>query len=176
MGTKALSRTLGSMRITKRKLVKVLAAALLLMASALWLFRDSLKVQYHLRGLRHAGQQMFAPQPSAFSQQVVAFLLRKPNWRSWDAIRSRHENSLIRMGYFARREFPLTNRQITAVQLITNAQRRFDSQFSAVIVITNGQRLADTTVASNSFATIIAPTAEMNDWRALILEFDGGSL
>jgi hypothetical protein len=164
------------MRIAKRMPVKFLAATLLLMTGALWLSRDSLRARYHLSGLRHAEQQMFAPQPSTFRQQAVAFLFRRPSWEGWAAIRSRHEDALIRMGYFDRREFPLTNQHLTAVQLLTNAQLRFDSQFSSVTVVTNGQRLGGTTVASNSSVEIIAPTAEMNHWRTLVLELDGGRL
>src|SRR5439155_18781456 len=71
------------MRIQKRTLVKISAVTLLLTAGVLWLFRDSLRVQYHLRAERLAGQRMFAPAPSTFGQQVVAFLLRRPSWEAW---------------------------------------------------------------------------------------------
>jgi hypothetical protein len=164
------------MRSAKMKLVKILAVTLLLTASALWLCRDSLRARYHLRALRHAEQQMFAPRPSTFLHGVADFLLRRPNWQGWDAIRSHHEDALIRMGYFASREFPLTNQHITAVQLLTNAQWRFGSQFSSIMVVTNGQRLSGTSVASNSFVRIIAPAAEIGDWNTLVLELDGGRL
>jgi len=164
------------MRIARRKLLKISAASLLLTAGVLWVFRDSLKVHYHLGALRNAEKKMFAPPPSTFPQQVTAFLFRRPPREGWLELYSRHEEALVRIGYFARGEFPLKNQQITAVQLSTNAQRRFRSQFSSLMVITNGQRLSSTTMASNSCARIIAPATEMDDWSALILELDGGRL
>ena len=164
------------MRIAQRMLLKISAVSLLLTAGVLWVFRDALKVQYHLGALRNAEKEMFAPQPSTFPQQVMAFLFRRPPREGWAALCSRHEDALVRIGYFARREFPLKNQQITAVQLSTNAQRRFRSQFSSLMVVTNGQRLSSTRVASNSCARIIAPATEMDDWSALILELNGSRL
>lgn len=161
------------MRIAKMKLIKIFAVMLLLTASALWLCRDSLSAHYHLRALRHAEKQVFAPGPTTFLQGVSDFLFRRPNW---DAICSHHENALIRMGYFASRDFPLTNQRITGVQLRTNAESRFGSQFYSIMVITNGQSLTSTTVASNSFVRIIAPADEMGDWNTLILKLDEGRL
>src|ERR1017187_8743139 len=127
------------MRIARRTLVKISAVTLLLTAGVLCLFRDALRVEYHLGALRHAEQRMFAPQPCTFPQQVMALLVRRPSWEDWSALRSRHEDALIRMGYLARREFPLTNPQLTAGQLARNAQRRFGSQFSTVMVIKIGR-------------------------------------
>jgi hypothetical protein len=164
------------MRVTKSKLASVSAAALVLTASALWLSRDSLRIHYHLQALRGAERQMFAPAPSTFPQQAAAFLLRRPNWEGFEAIRKQHEDALIGMGYFARQEFPLTNQHIDAAQLVPSARRRFDSQFSSVMLVTNGQPLGGTTVASNSFCRVVAPATEMNDWRTLLLDLDGGRL
>src|SRR5258705_11094654 len=110
------------MRIAKRTLLRISAVTLLLTAGVLWLFRDSLRVHYHLRAERHAGQQMFAPQPSTFGQQVVAFLLRRPSWEAWSKAREDHEEALVRLGYLSRKEFSFTNRTLNAMQLMTTAR------------------------------------------------------
>lgn len=160
------------MRIPKRKLVKISVVTLLLAASVLWLFRDPLRVQYHFRAERHAGQQMFAPQPSTFGQQVVAFLFRRPSREAWSKAREDHEEALVRLGYLSRQEFSFTNRTLNAMQLMANARSAFSTRITTICVLTNGQRLSATSVCTSSVVRVTAPKNEMEKWRTLILEFD----
>ena len=159
------------MRTQKRALAKISVATLLLTASVLWLFRDFLRVQYHIRAERHAGQQMFAPAPSTFRQQVVAFLLRRPSWEAWSKSRDGHEEALVRLGYLSRQEFSFTNRTLNAMQLWTNAQR-FSSRVTSLCVLTNGQRLSATSVCTSSVVRVTAPKNEAEKWGILVSEFD----
>ncbi len=160
------------MRIEKTTLVKICVVTLLFTAVVLWLFRDSLRVQYHLRAERLAGQQMFAPAPSTFGQQVVAFLLRRPSWEGWSRAREDHEEALVRLGYLSRQEFSFTNRTLNAMQLMTNARLSFSTRMTTICVLTNGQPLSATSVCSSSVVKVVAPKNEAEKWRTLISEFD----
>lgn len=166
-GPKSLSVL--SLRITKIKLVAASALTLLLVAGLLWVSRDYLLTSYHVRALRYANERLSDTQrPMAW--QVGAYLLRR--WPDWGAISDRHEDALLGMGYYTRCGFPLTNRQVTAVRLATNARQRFFTEFSSIKVILNEQGAG---AASHSGAEIVAPTAEMTNWSRLILDLDGRS-
>jgi hypothetical protein len=160
------------MRTQKGTLVKISVVALLLTAGVLWLFRDSLRVQYHLRAERHAGQQMFAPKPSTLGQQVVAFLLHRPSWEAWSKVREDHEDALVRLGYLSRQEFSFTNRTLNAMQLMTNARSGFSTLMTTICVLTNGQPLSATSVCTSSVVRVTAPKNEGKKWRTLISELD----
>ena len=164
------------MRIQKRTLVKISAMTLFLTAGVLWLSRDSLRVQYlvqyHLRAERHAGQEMFAPAPSTFGQQVVAFLLRRRSWEALSKAREDHEEALVRLGYLSRQEFSFTNRTLNAMQLMTNARLGFSTRMTALCVLTNGQPLSAMSVCTSSVVRVTAPKNEAEKWRTLISELD----
>jgi len=153
------------MRIQKRTLVKICAVTFLLTAGVLWLFRDSLRVQYHLRVERLAGQQMFAPAPSTFEKQVVAFLLRRPSSQAWSRAREAHEEALVRLGYLSRQEFSLTNRTLNAMRLVTNARLGFSTRMTTLCVLTNGQPLSATSVCTSSVVRVTAPKSEAEKWQ-----------
>jgi len=160
------------MRNQKRMLVKVSAVLLLLTASVPWLFRDFLRVQYHLRAERRAAKQMFAPAPSTFVQQIVAFLLRRPSSQGWSKAREDHEEALVRLGYLSRQEFSFTNRTLNATQLLTKARLGFCTQMTSLCVLTNGQTLSATEVCTSAVVRVVAPKNEAEKWRTLISEFD----
>jgi hypothetical protein len=160
------------MRLSGRMLASIAVIAFLAFA-VVWLFRGPLGIKYHLWRLHQAELRIFASGPSNPLDVVVGFLVGRRTSADWSAVRDRHEEALIRMGYFARREFPFTNQHVTAGQLVRIARDGFGTQFSSVVVITNGQRLSGTTVASSSFARIVAPVEEMKDWDALITDLDG---
>jgi hypothetical protein len=160
------------MRIQKKALVKIFAVTLLLTAGVLWLFRDSLKVHYHLRAERHAGQQMFVPAPSTFGGQLLAFLVRRPSWEVWSKVREDHEEALVRLGYLARQEFSFTNRTLNATQLLTSARSGFSTRMTSLCVLTKGQPLSATSVCTSSVVRVTAPKSEAQQWRTLISELD----
>ncbi len=160
------------MNTSARRLVTAGVFALALMVALLWLFRHPLKVQYHIWRLRYAERHMVAPGPSNQLDALVAFLVGRRTSADWSSLRDRQEEALIRMGYFARWEFPFTNQHVTAGQLVRKARDGFGTHFSSVTVITNGQPLLGATVATNSFARIVAPVKEMRDWSALVSTVD----
>jgi hypothetical protein len=160
------------MRIQKGTLVTICAVTVLLTVGVLWLFRDSLRVQYHLRAERLAGQQMFASAPSTFGKQVVAFFLRRPSWEAWSKTREDHEEALVRLGYLSRQEFSFTNRTLNAMQLMTNARLRFSTGMTTLCVLTNGQPLSARSICTSSVVKVTAPKNEAEKWRTLISEFD----
>ncbi len=163
------------MSSSARRLASTAAFALLLTFVLLWQFLHPLSVQYHVWRLRYADRHVLAPRPSNQLGAFMAFLIGGRTSEDWSALRDRHEEALIRMGYFARREFPFTNQHVTAGQLVRNARDGFGTHFSSVMVITNGQRFSGMRVASNSFARIVAPVKEMRDWSALVSTLDGGA-
>jgi len=156
----------------RRALFKISVVTLLLTAVVLWKFRDSLRVQYHLRAERHASQQMFAPAPSTFGQRVMALLLRRPSWEAWSKVREDHEEALVRLGYLSRQEFSFTNRTLNAIQLMTDARLGFATRMTTLCVLTNGQPMSATSVCTSSVVRVTAPKNELEKWRTLVSEFD----
>jgi hypothetical protein len=165
-----------------RKSIKSGIAVCLVIAGALFLFRDNLRVYYHRTAIQTLQRRAFTP---TFTDRLTDRLFPglTPNQTSevgseiWWENRRHHEDALIRLGYLTREEFVITNKQFTAGQLVRTAERRFAPQkIFLVTVITNGQPLSATALATNSFVRISVPIVELNDWKTLIQALDSGSL
>ncbi len=104
------------MNARTRKVLWIAVPSTLILAAGIWFFRDTSSVRYHLRALESLRRLAIYPNcpTRGISRESLNWnLAGRPSIKQLETECQRHENALIELGYFERREFPLLFRNLS---------------------------------------------------------------
>jgi hypothetical protein len=125
---------------------------------------EAVRIQYHVHGMQRADHilDVLAGKVPQARRDRVTRMLGFPDTNShWADTYAHHRDTLIRLGYLTRQEFPFSPGTFTVDELLTNALLLM-SDGTASFSLPQGK----------SVVQVVARPAEMSAWAVLIGELE----